>query len=289
MKPAAFEYHAPALVEDALVLLAEHAEAGARVIAGGQSLVPAMALRLARPPHLVDINRIVGLDRLGVEGDVLVVGACVRHAAFHRPGVAAPLGALLADVARHIAHLPIRTRGTFCGSLANADPASEWCLVAATLGASVVLSSLRGTRTLAADDFLQGTMSTARDDDELLVEARLPLPAADTRHGFCEFSRRAGDFALAMALVTLRVRDGLIVEPRVGVGGVEDRARRIASVEHALAGQPVSAAVLDAAAQAAASAVDPVDDGKGSVEYRRELVQAMVRRALGQALPEAAA
>src|SRR5207245_4006357 len=128
-------------------------------------------------------------------------------------------------------------RGTFCGSIAHADPASEWCLAAATLDADIVLRSARGARTVAAKDFFEGIMTTARADDELLMEVRLAILPADTRVGFCEFSRRAGDFALAMALATYRIKDGAIVEPRVGVGGAEARPRRIGEAEAALAGR----------------------------------------------------
>ena len=127
MKPAPFRYHAPKTVEEAVATLAEVAGEDGRVLAGGQSLVPIMAFRLARPAHLVDINGIAALARLAVDGDKLSIGACVRHAAFHKPVVDGPLGRLLSAVVRHIAHYPIRTRGTFCGSLAHADPASEWC------------------------------------------------------------------------------------------------------------------------------------------------------------------
>src|ERR1019366_3687574 len=126
-----------------------------------------------------------------------------------------------------IAHYPIRTRGTFCGSVAHADPASEWCLVAATLDAEMVARSARGTRVIAAADYFHGIMTTALEPDELLAEVRLPLPAADTRFGFYEFNRRAGDFAMGMALVTFRLADGVIVEPRVGIGGAEAFPRRI--------------------------------------------------------------
>ena len=189
--------------------------------------------------------------------DSCAIGAGVRHAAFHRPVVAGPLGQLLSFVVRHIAHYPIRTRGTFCGSLAHADPASEWCLTAATLGAEMVAASTRGTRTIAADDFFDGIMTTALAEDELLVEARLPLLADDARFGFYEFSRRAGDYALAMALVTYRLEDGAIVEPRVGIGGAETQPRRIAEAEQALAGSAPNDAVFRAAADAAAEQIDP--------------------------------
>src|SRR5438874_198342 len=174
MKPAAFRYHAPKTVEQAVAMLAEVAAQDGRVLAGGQSLVPTMAFRLARPAHLVDINRVDGLDRLAVENGVLAIHACVRHAAFHRPVTDGPLGDLLAHVVRHIAHYPIRTRGTFCGSLANADPASEWCTVAVAVDAEMVARSARGTRVIAAQDFFDSIMTTELRDDELLTEVRLP-------------------------------------------------------------------------------------------------------------------
>ena len=226
MKPAPFVYHAPKTVDDALANLAEFGPQDGRVLAGGQSLIPMMAFRMARPAHLIDINTVAGLDRLAVEGDMLSVGACVRHAAFHRPVVEGPTGALLSRVVRDIAHYPIRLRGTFCGSLAHADPASEWCLAAVTLGAEIVAMSRRGRRVIAADDFFEGMMATALAEDELLLEARLPLLPPETRFGFYEFSRRAGDYALAMALVTFRLQDGVIVEPRIG-----DRRRRGAAAK----------------------------------------------------------
>src|SRR5260370_20635448 len=218
MKPAPFRYHAPKTIEEAVDTLAEVAGDDGRVLAGGQSLVPIMAFRLARPAHLVDISGVEALRRLAVEGDTLSIGACVRHAAFHKPVVDGPLGRLLAKVVRHIAHYPIRTRGTFCGSIAHADPASEWCLVAAALGAEMVARSVSGTRTIPVQDFFRGIMTTALSEDELLTRVRLPILPADTRFGFYEFNRRAGDFAIAMALVTYRVRNGIISEPRVAVG-----------------------------------------------------------------------
>jgi len=186
-------------------------------------------------------------------------------------------------VVRHIGHHPIRTRGTFCGSLAHADPASEWCLVAATLDAEMVVTSSRGARTIAAKDFFAGIMTTALAEDELLTQARLPLLPSDTRFGFCEFSRRAGDFALAMALVAYRLEDGAIVEPRVGVGGAEPRPRRIAQAEAALAGRTPGAEAFQAAADAAADAVDPLEDHTTSADYRRDLVRTLTRRALERA------
>jgi carbon-monoxide dehydrogenase medium subunit len=283
MKPAAFQYHAPKTVDEAVALLAQVAPADGRVLAGGQSLVPTMAFRLARPAHLVDINGIAELGRAVTADGQLVIGACVRHAAFYRPVTEGPLGKLMVQVVRHIAHHPIRTRGTFCGSLANADPASEWCVLAATLGAEMVALSARGQRVITAQDFFGGIMTTALAEDELLIEARLPLLPPDTRCGFYEFSRRAGDFAIAMALVTFRLADGCIVEPRVGIGGAEPKPRRLPEAEQELAGREPGAKTFAAAAEAAALVVDAMEDPNYSADYRRDLVRTVTYRALERA------
>ena len=280
MKPAPFIYHAPKTVEEAVTVLAEVASKDGRVLAGGQSLVPAMAFRLALPAHLVDINGVRGLDRLAVDGNDLSIGACVRHAAFHRPVTDGPLGALLSHVARHIAHYPIRTRGTFCGSLANADPASEWCLVAATLDARMMAHSVRGTREIPAGKFFQGPMTTALAADELLAGVRVPLPPLDARFGFCEFNRRAGDFAIAMSLATYRLKNGVMTGARIGVGGVEGSARRVGEAEAVLEGQRPVDKVFREAADKVARFVEPLDDARYPAGYRRDLVRAMTRRAL---------
>jgi carbon-monoxide dehydrogenase medium subunit len=283
MKPAPFRYHAPKTIDEAVETLAEVAPDDGRVLAGGQSLVPIMAFRLSRPSHLVDINGVEALKRLAVDGDKLSIGACVRHAAFHRPVADGPLGLLLAKVVRHIAHHPIRTRGTFCGSVAHADPASEWCLVAVTLDAEMVAKSVRGERRIPARDYFKGIMTTALAEDELLTEVRLPLLPADTRFGFYEFNRRAGDFALGMALVTYRVVNGVMADPRVGVGGAEPLPRRMTEAEKLLAGKAPGREAFAAAAAAASAAVDPLEDATTSAEYRRDLVGTVTRRALEQA------
>jgi carbon-monoxide dehydrogenase medium subunit len=283
VKPAPFVYHAPKTVDDALANLAEFGPQDGRVLAGGQSLIPMMAFRMARPAHLIDINTVAGLDRLAVESGVLSVGACVRHAAFHRPVVEGPTGPLLSRVVRDIAHYPIRLRGTFCGSLAHADPASEWCLAAVTLGAEIIAMSRRGRRVMAADDFFEGMMATALAEDELLLEARLPLLSPETHFGFYEFSRRAGDYALAMALVTFRLQDGVIVAPRIGIGGAEARPRRMAAAEAVLAGRRPDTESCRAAAEAAADAVEPMEDIHADAEFRLDLVRAVTRRALERA------
>jgi aerobic carbon-monoxide dehydrogenase medium subunit len=283
MKPAAFRYHTPKTIDEAVAMLAEVAPQDGRVLAGGQSLVPTMAFRLARPAHLVDINGVDALNRLTVAGGKLIIGACTRHAKFQRPVCEGPLGKLLAEVVRHIAHYPIRNRGTFCGSLANADPASEWALVLAALDGEVLAKSARGERVIAAREFFKGIMTTALRDDELLVEARLPMLTTGTRCGFYEFNRRTGDFALAAALAAYRIEGGKIVEPHVALGGVEVNPRRITEAERALEGAEPGDKTFRAAAAAAAVAVDPMEDIINSAEYRRELVLAVTRRALERA------
>jgi len=279
VKPAPFTYHAPRTAPEALALLAKLAPEDGRVLAGGQSLMPVMALRLARPAHLVDINNVAGFDRLAVIDGVLCIGPCVRHASLDATAAPGPLGPLLAEVRRHIAHMPIRERGTFCGSLANADPSSEWSLLAATLGAEMVLSREAGQRTLPAAAFFAGIMTTALAPDEMLTEVCVPLLPDGARTGFFEFSRRAGDYAQSMALAVYELIDGRIANPRLGLGAVEDRPRRLAAVEAVLAGQVPSPALFQAAAAAARPGLRPLDDDP----YRLDLAEGAIRRALANA------
>lgn len=283
MKPAAFVYHAPREVAEAVELLDRFGD-DARILAGGQSLVPMMAFRVATPANLIDINRIAALDYVRAESGMLAVGALTRHAAFHRPVADSPLGALLTGVVRHIAHFPIRTRGTMCGSLAHADPASEWCLVTATLDATVVAAGKAGRREIPAAEFFQGVMTTALDDGEMIVETSLPLLDTGQRCGFYEFSRRQGDFAIAMSLAVLRLVDGKIAEARIGLGGVEAQPRRMAVAEDALRGETPGDAVFRAAAEAAAAIVDPLEDLQADAPYRRDLTAVAIRRALERAM-----
>jgi carbon-monoxide dehydrogenase medium subunit len=283
MKPAPFTYHAPASVDEAVALLAQWGPHDGRVLAGGQSLVPTMAFRVARPAHLIDINGIGELAHITIKDGVLSIGACVRHAAFDTAGVPGPTGALLRKVVRNIAHHPIRTRGTFCGSVAHADPASEWCCVMAGLDGVVVLRSSRGVRRLRTEEFFQGVMATALEEDELVVAAELPLLADGARTGFQEFSRRKGDFAIAMALVCYRLENGTMIEPRVAIGGAEAQARRIPQAEQALRGHAPGVDVFAQAGAAAAAAIDPLEDINNTAAYRRSLVRTLVERALESA------
>jgi aerobic carbon-monoxide dehydrogenase medium subunit len=246
--------------------------------------VPAMNFRLARPAALIDINRIAALDYVREENVALRIGALARHARFEVPVAGGALAEFLPHVARYIAHLPIRSRGTFCGSLAHADPASEWCLVATTLDAEFVVARCRGTRCLASGDYFMGALTTALEPDELLTEVRLPLLDDRWRCGFAEFSRRAGDYALAMCAATLRVEDSRIVEARIGIGGAADRPARIADAEAVLVGSDGGAEARREAGEIAANAIEPLEDIQASADYRRQLVRAMVDRAVAQAV-----
>jgi carbon-monoxide dehydrogenase medium subunit len=283
MKPAPFAYHAPTKLQDALNLLADLAPQDGRILAGGQTLIPTMAFRMARPAHLIDINGIRELEGVSVNNGLLRIGACTRHVFFESDEIPGRLGDLLRKVVRFIAHYPIRQRGTFCGSIANADPSSEWCCVTAALDGIVIAESARGTRRIAAKDFYKALMTTALHDDELITAVELPVLSDGTRTGFCEFSRRAGDFAIAMTLVTYRLEHGFIADAHVGLGGAEAVPRRIADAEEALNGNAPTPELFAAAGAAAAAAIDPIDDSNNPTEYRRALVRTLVVRALASA------
>ena len=283
MKPAAFSYHGPRTIEETVGLLARYGDE-CKILAGGQSLVPTMRYRLAKPAVLVDINEVANAAGASCTAGFLEIAALTRHAAFHRDAVAPPpLGPLLRQVAGHIAHRPIRERGTFGGSLAHADPASEWCLVATTFDAVLNVQSRRGRREVPADAFFLDALAPDLAADELLTSIRLPLLPAEWTTGFCEVSRRAGDFALAMAAVALRIVDGTIVAAHLGVGGVSDRPYRLQDVETALIGHPADADRLASAARDAPRAASLADSDILRSPYRRDLLSAVLRRALREA------
>ena len=283
VKPASFVHHRPRTVAEATRLLSEHAAEDVRILAGGQSLVPMMAFRLARPTHLVDINGVEELATCEAGAGHVVIGALTRHKDFRRRPVPGQTGALLQAILPHIAHHPIRTRGTFCGSVAHADPASEWCLATATLDGVLVAASDGAEREIAARDWFLGAMTTALHPGELLRAVRLPLLPEKTRFAFREFSRRAGDFALAATLVVLEIEGGRMCRVRIGIGGAEERPRRMAAAESALEGCAPSPEIFARAAQLVADALDPLEDASTSAQYRRDLAASLVRHALEEA------
>ena len=279
MKPAAFKYERPRDVAEVLDLLAEYGDE-AKILAGGQSLVPMMNFRLARPAVIIDIGAVPGLGRVSRDGEAVVIGTRVRHIELERPPFDGPLSSLLADAARHVGHIPIRLRGTFGGSIAHADPAAEWCLLAQALDAEIAVASVRGERFITAADLFQSAFITSIADDELLTEVRLPWLGPEWKTGFSEFSRRAGDFAVVAVASAVRMADGHVAEARIGAAGVGAIPVRLVQAEATLVGQPLGPDAIGAASDVASQEVDPRGDIHGSADYRRDLVRALARRAL---------
>ncbi len=278
MKPASFDYHRAHDLRGATELLAELGEE-AKLLAGGQSLVPMMNFRLARPEALVDITRIPGLAYLRRDGDGLRVGALATHHAVETtrdPEILGSFG-VLPRAARWIGHYPIRARGTIGGSVAHADSTAEWCLLAVLLGAQVVLGSEAGSRTVAAADFFFGPFTTEARPDEVIVEVIFPRPAPHA--ALEEFAQRKGDFAIVAAAVDLDVDDGVCRGGRIALGGVDTVPVRVSAAENLLAGASLSEELFGACGQAAAEAIEPGSDAHGSAAYRRKLTRALVPRA----------
>ena len=293
MKPAPFRYEAPESLDEAIALLAEHG-AEARVLAGGQSLVPAMNMRLARPTVVIDINRIAGLDEIEVSragdarnghsthGRTLGIGALVRHATMEQPPVEGAAGRIISEAAHLIAHPPIRSRGTVLGSLAFGDPAAEWCAVARLFDAEVTARSVRGERTLTVRDLLAGAFENSLEPDELLVEARLQVPDAVTGTAIVEQSHTEGDFAVVLAAAMLIGENGS-VRHRVTAGGVAPTARRFTKLESELDRDGSIGNDIGAISELIRDDIDPPSDLYGSSEYRAHLAAVLIGRALERA------
>lgn len=287
MKPSAFVYRRPASLAEALDLLRRHPE-DARVIAGGQSLVPAMNLRMATPGMLVDLAGIETLSALEVASDgSLSAGAMVSHNRFLRDDRVKSGWPAIGLAVRHVAHEQIRNRGTMGGSLCHADSAAEWPAVCLLLDAEMSLAGPRGERTVTADDFVRGLYETALEPGELLSFVRFPAPLRGWRWGFHEIARRRGDFALAGALAGLAVDENFVVTAgRLVVFAVEDRARRLDGALSGAVGRRLDEIDKDLAGLSAAASVDPRSDLHASAEQRFHLVHACVMRALAAAMQE---
>ena len=289
MRPAPFDYVAPRTVEEALDLLARHGDE-AKVLAGGQSLVPMMNMRLVRPAVVVDLNRVASLGTLREDAGGLRLGTLVRQQALERDGRVARAAPLLAEAAPVIGHLQTRARGTVGGSLVHADPAAELpaCMVA--LDAVFHLRSARAARACRADDFFRGLLTTVLEPDELLAEIELPAAAAArTGHGFAEVARRHGDFALvgACAVVALDA-SGVCRAARLVIFGAGDRPH-LAGAGAALIGERPAAARLAEVGRAGAGEIDARDDLHATAAYRRHVAAGLAARVLGQAVARAEA
>ena len=291
LKPAPFTYHVAHDVAEAVALLTDLGE-DAKVLAGGQSLVPMMNLRLARPSALVDITRIPGLDYLRAGPDGLHVGALTRHRAVETtqdPAVLAGFGVLQRS-ARWIGHYPIRSRGTFGGSVAHGDSTAEWCILAVLLGAQIILAGPGGQRQVSAGNFFEGFFTIAAEPDEVITEVWFPAPAPHA--ALAEFAPRQGDFATVAAAVSLDLAsagaeangqpDGAALkQARIVLGGVSPAPFVVDAAS--LAGQPAAPATWREAGELAAAQIDPPDDESGDAQYRRRLTATLVSRALAEA------
>jgi carbon-monoxide dehydrogenase medium subunit len=284
MKPAPFEYVDPRTVDEALALLESHGD-DAKVLAGGQSLVPMLALRLARPAVVVDVNRAAGLDGVRQNGTTLSVGALVRQRALER--WAADRAPLLAAGLRHVGHAPIRARGTVGGSIAHADPASELPALLLCLDGAVVARSRRGTRTIPVEGFFQGPLATALAPDELITETRWTLPPAHAGWGFHEVARRHGDFALVGVAAVVLVARGRIADARLAVFGAAPTPVRAHQAEQALRDQAAGEPAVSEAARLAVAGFEPVADIHAPASYRASVTRTLAARALTDALARA--
>jgi aerobic carbon-monoxide dehydrogenase medium subunit len=285
VKPAPFAYHRAHSVGEAVALLAELGDE-AKILAGGLSLVPMMNFRLARPSALIDVTKIAGLSYLRVDKSGLRIGALATHRTVETtrdPAVVSDYGAL-PRAARWIGHYPIRSRGTFGGSIAHADPASEWCLLAVLMQARVVLEGSAGEREVPAAEFFQGYYTTAASPDEMITELWFPRPEPSAV--LTEFAPRQGDFAVVAAAVTTKITDGVCRSGRVVLGGVGPQPVQVDTA--ALAGQPAGPDTWQAMGEHAAGQIDPPGDTHGTSEYRRRLTATLVSRALAEAGERAA-
>jgi carbon-monoxide dehydrogenase medium subunit len=272
LKPAPFSYTRPASIEEAVTELARH-DGAARVLAGGQSLVPMMHMRLIQPEAVVDVNRLRELDRIEEQDTAVVIGALTRYTTVERSAVVAARLPLLRAAVRHVGDRQVRNRGTVGGSLAHADPVGEVPLACLVLGASVLARGVAGTRTVAIEDFVLGPYTTALEPEELLVEIRFPAVPVEWR--FHELCRRHNDFAvLAIGLAGERTAGGWC-GLRVGIAGADDHPLLVCLEDSTLDGPAVDAAVASCLA-----AIDPIDDVRASAEYRRHLVDVHLRRLL---------
>ena len=283
MKNPPFIYHRPETLQEALALLAEHGDE-AKVLAGGQSLLPVMALRLGRPEHIVDIGRISGLDAIWAGADGVTLGALVRHAQAERSDDIAQWAPLVHSAMPHIGHRAIRSQGTVCGSIAHADPAAEMPAVCLATGAVMVAASANGSqREIAAADFGQGYLTTALEAHELLIEIRFPHWPPGAGGTVVELSRRHGDYALVGLACIVDVQDGVIAEASLSFFGVANTPVRIAEAEASLVGRAPDEEAFAAAAHIVSATIEPSSDVHATASYRRHIAGVLTRRGLAEA------
>ena len=286
MKPSIFGYKAPATVEDAISILV--GDPDAVVLAGGQTLLPAMNFRAANPSILVDIQHVDGLRGIEVGPDCIVVRAMTRHREFELDAEVKRVNPLVAEVLQHVAHVPIRNRGTVVGSLCHADPSAEMPLLLVLLGGCVIAQGQSGQREIAAEDFFRAFLTTARSRDEIIVEARFPVLPPGAGWAFEEVTRRHGDYAVAgVGCVLVPDGSGRVSSLRLAACGISDRPMRLKEAEAILTGTALGAADLDAAIAASVAAVTQPDEMHVSANYRRRALGALIRKTVAIAVQRA--
>jgi carbon-monoxide dehydrogenase medium subunit len=284
MKPASFEYWAPASLDEAVELLSGFDDPGdAKVLAGGQSLVPLMNLRLAQPRHIVDLNGIEEMTSIGRDGDVLVIGAMCRQRTAERSPQVRKACPLMIEALRNVAHPPIRNRGTVGGSIAHADPAAELPTLAVCLDAELVVRGTGGERVVPAADFFLGFLTTALAEDEVLTAVRLQAAGPGSGAAFEEVARRHGDFAMVGVAATVRLDGDTVSEARIAVSGVAGQPLRTKDVEKSLVGRPANDETFAAAGAAARTGLNPSSDLHASGAYRKHVAGVLIARALRSA------
>jgi carbon-monoxide dehydrogenase medium subunit len=285
MKPALFAYDAPRTVEEATAILAT--DPSAMILAGGQSLIPAMNMRLASPARLIDIQRVEGLKGIAIVEGQVRVRAMTRHRELELDAAVYAANPLVRAMMQHVAHIPIRNRGTVVGSLCHADAAAEMPMLLVLTDGCVVAQGRADKREIAARDFFQFHLTTSRRPDEMIVEARFPTLPAGAGWAFEEFTRRHGDYAIA-AVGAIVIKNAGRARVALAACGVSSRPIRLEAAEAVLNGSDLSAAKIADAARAAMTAVTTPDDVHASAEYRRRLLAALVRRTVEQAMTRAA-
>jgi carbon-monoxide dehydrogenase medium subunit len=286
MLPAAFEYASPGTLDEALALLDQHADDG-KVLAGGQSLIPLLKLRLASPAFLIDINRIPDLDVLEERDGALVIGALVRHKTAERSSLLANRYAVLAEAAPQVADPLVRNRGTLAGSLAHADPSGDWGSVMLAVDGEFVLRSRGGSRTVKARDFFNGPFSTVLQPNEILTEIRIPARRGPTGGAYLKLERKVGDFATVGVAIHLQMDDGKVREAGIALTAVGPQNIQATEAEAALKGQTLNDKVIKEAGQLAAKAAEPRADLRGSEAYKRNVVRVFTERGLKRAYEQA--
>ena len=283
MKPAAFDYHAPTTVEAAVALLERHGD-DARLLAGGQTLLPMMNFRLAMPEVIIDLNRIPELAYVEAGDGVVRIGAMTRQRTVEFSPIVEQDLPLLREAIRMVGHLPTRSRGTIGGSVANADSAAEIPMILQVLDGEVCCVGTQGQRVIRASEFFCDTMTTSLAEDEVLTEVRFPSMPSDARFAVEEFSRRHGDFAIAAVTVMIVMAGGICEKARIATAGVSAFSTRLIAAEKTLEGRVVDIAAIAAAAEVAADVVEPVADRNASADFRRHLTKVLTVRALQRAV-----